>query len=88
MNLNNTEKWIVERWSAIHQLASHRIAGVKDQLLGMAVHIIHEWTNRPCSDLVAFYRTDGDIDVYLRAYCLEYPETFLLEPTNEPKNIS
>ena len=69
-------KWVVAKDAAIHQLACNPIAGVKDQLLGMARYIIHSWTKRPCSDLVAYYREDGDIDVFTKSYTQLFPEIF------------
>lgn len=80
-NETKTEKWVVARDSALHKLTCSYIAGVKDQLLGMAKYMIHQWTKRPCSELVAYYRTDGDIDVFTKTYTQLFPEIFQQENT-------
>ena len=78
VNTRACEKWVVNRYAALHQLVcGNSIAGVKDQLLGMAIYIIHSWTKQPCTDVVAYYREDGDIDVFTKSYMQLFPEVFL-----------
>ncbi len=78
VNIKLCGKWIVARYETLHQLScGNRIAGVKDQILGIAKYIIHRQTKRPCSDLVAYYRKDGDIDVFTKSYTQLFPEIFL-----------